>query len=43
MCAWEVACELERVRSGGEREFCLLEGIAEGAYNTKHAEVARLY
>ena len=26
-----------------EREFCLLKGIAEGTYNTKHAEAARLY
>ena len=26
-----------------EREFCLLEGSAEGTYNTKHAEAARLY
>ena len=26
-----------------EREFRLLKGIAEGAYNTKHAEAARLY
>ena len=24
-------------------EFCLLKGIAEGTYNTKHAEAARLY
>ena len=23
-----------------EREFCLLNGIAEGTYNTKHAEAA---
>ena len=23
-----------------EREFCLLKGIAEGTYNTKHAEAA---
>ena len=26
-----------------EREACLLKGIAEGTYNTKHAEAARLY
>ena len=26
-----------------EREFRLLKGIAEGTYNTKHAEAARLY
>ena len=26
-----------------EREFRVLKGIAEGAYNTKHAEAARLY
>ena len=26
-----------------EREFCLLQGIAEGTYNTKRAEAARLY
>ena len=26
-----------------EREFCLLKGIAEGTYNTRHAEAARLY
>ena len=26
-----------------ERGFCLLKGIAEGTYNTKHAEAARLY
>jgi len=26
-----------------ERVFCLLKGIAEGTYNTKHAEAARLY
>lgn len=25
-----------------EREFRLLKGIAEGIYNTKHAEAARL-
>jgi len=25
-----------------DREFCLLKGIAEGTYNTKHAEAARL-
>ena len=25
-----------------EREFCLLKGNAEGTYNTKHAEAARL-
>ena len=25
------------------REFCLSKGIAEGTYNTKHAEAARLY
>jgi hypothetical protein len=25
------------------REFRLLKGIAEGTYNTKHAEAARLY
>ena len=23
--------------------FCLLKGIAEGTYNSKHAEAARLY
>jgi len=27
----------------GERVFCLLKGIAEGTYNSKHAEAARLY
>ena len=32
--------ERERER---ERGFCLLKGIAEGTYNTKHAEAARLY
>ena len=26
-----------------ERWFCLLKGIAEGTYNSKHAEAARLY
>ena len=26
-----------------ERGFCLLKGIAEGTYNSKHAEAARLY
>ena len=26
-----------------ERVCCLLKGIAEGTYNTKHAEAARLY
>jgi len=31
------------VRLGVEREFCLLKGIAEGTYSTKHAEAARLY
>ena len=24
-------------------EFCLLKGIAEGTYNSKHAEAAKLY
>ena len=28
---------------GLERGFCLLKGIAEGTYNSKHAEAARLY
>ena len=28
---------------GHKREFCLLKGIAEGTYNSKHAEAARLY
>ena len=27
-------------RGGPQREFCLLKGIAEGTYNTKHAEAA---
>ena len=31
------------VEQFGEREFRLLKGIAEGTYNTKHAEAARLY
>ena len=26
-----------------ERGVCLLKGIAEGTYNSKHAEAARLY
>ena len=26
-----------------ERGFCLLKGIAEGTYNSKHAEAAKLY
>jgi hypothetical protein len=26
-----------------ERGFCLLKGIAEGTYKSKHAEAARLY
>ena len=26
-----------------ERGFCLLKGIAEGTYNTKHAEAAKHY
>ena len=26
-----------------ERGFCLLKGITEGTYNSKHAEAARLY
>jgi hypothetical protein len=34
---------LQTVHSVGERGFCLLKGIAEGTYNTKHAEAARLY
>ena len=25
------------------KSFCLLIGIAEGAYNSKHAEAAKLY
>jgi len=29
--------------SSRAREFCLLKGIAEGMYKTKHAETARLY
>jgi hypothetical protein len=44
--AQEAAAPVRRQRrgeTGGEREFCLLKGIAEGTYNTKHAEAARLY
>ena len=33
------AVRLQRRRSS-EREFCLLKGIAEGTYNTRHAEAA---
>ena len=49
-----VGCCMQRKGWGGEvepvesafwleREFRLLKGIAEGTYNTKHAEAARLY
>ena len=34
---WPWGCAAE------ERGFCLLQGIAEGTYNSKHAEAARLY
>ena len=35
-CVWAVMY-------GIERGFCLLKGIAEGTYNSKHAEAAKLY
>ena len=35
-------CSTERERER-ERGFCLLKGIAEGTYQTKHAEAARPY
>jgi hypothetical protein len=31
------------IESNKERGFCLLKGIAEGTYNSKHAEAAKLY
>ena len=34
---------LAKYRCINERGFCLLKGIAEGTYNSKHAEAARLY
>jgi len=38
------SCSLTAVpRKALEREFRLLKGIAEGTYNTKHAEAAKLY
>ena len=33
----------ERFGMTFEREFCLLKGIAEGTYKSKHAEAAKLY
>ena len=30
-------------REASRRVFCLLKGIAEGTYNTKHAEAAKHY
>ena len=52
--AWRCGCSLplttvaKTVDNPGvldrcEREFCLLKGIAEGTYNSKHAEAAKLY
>ena len=32
-----------RMGEGVERVVCLLKGIAEGTYKTKHAEAAKLY
>ena len=43
--ALAAACDRVRVSITwiGERGFCLMKGIAEGTYNSKHAEAARLY
>ena len=39
----DLSINLEELCTPPERVFCLLKGIAEGTYNAKHAEAAKLY